>query len=260
MSEKIIISMEDLKEVDGIKNNGGIHASEQVICPVCNTAILPGDASLSCSACGIKYHPECWKTNLGCSTYGCKQVSCLRPQSAQCNSSPKAGTQVYNQNKYTTGKTYPAWIWKLLVFSVICCIIVWSWVASVETKISKYTAKQNQIATALANNKGQLINEGIIRVLFSAGVELARPDNDNSQIHDANTARYNANVQQEKDWEAKALAQQEALGREIDKLRDYRDNLVKVFLGLLVFSICLLVYGIRKHKAYNRENLNRGAC
>ena len=54
--------------------------TENNICPVCNTAIISGEASLSCSACAIKYHPECWKTNLGCSTYGCPMVGSLKPR------------------------------------------------------------------------------------------------------------------------------------------------------------------------------------
>ena len=54
--------------------------AENSICPVCNSAILPGSAFVACSTCGIKYHPECWKTNLGCSTYGCPMVGSLKPR------------------------------------------------------------------------------------------------------------------------------------------------------------------------------------
>ena len=72
--------------------------AENSICPVCNTAILPGDASLSCSACGIKYHPECWKTNLGCSTYGCPMVGSLKPR-------PKPSVKI--EPAYETPKVTP---------------------------------------------------------------------------------------------------------------------------------------------------------
>ncbi len=54
--------------------------TENSICPVCNAAIIESSSFVPCSACGIKYHPECWKTNLGCSTYGCPMVGSLKPR------------------------------------------------------------------------------------------------------------------------------------------------------------------------------------
>ena len=73
--------------------------TENSICPVCNSAILPGSAFVACSACGIKYHPECWKTNLGCSTYGCPMVGSLKPRKKKIKSdSGKPKIQSQSQN------------------------------------------------------------------------------------------------------------------------------------------------------------------
>ena len=46
-------------------------------CSICRSPIQPGEAAATCIACEIPYHAECWAANMGCATYGCKQVNCL---------------------------------------------------------------------------------------------------------------------------------------------------------------------------------------
>lgn len=48
------------------------------VCPICQTAIAPGEDALKCPECEQSHHSECWNEVGGCSTYGCKQA----PQAA----------------------------------------------------------------------------------------------------------------------------------------------------------------------------------
>jgi len=44
-------------------------------CPYCQTPIKPGIPVVTCPACQIPHHKECWEESNGCTTYGCKYVN-----------------------------------------------------------------------------------------------------------------------------------------------------------------------------------------
>ncbi len=46
-------------------------------CGVCQSPILPGEATIPCTSCSQVYHAECWYENRGCAAYGCAQVGAL---------------------------------------------------------------------------------------------------------------------------------------------------------------------------------------
>jgi hypothetical protein len=50
----------------------------QEICSVCQTPLEADDARVTCGACQLPFHDECWQENLGCSAYGCKNVGALK--------------------------------------------------------------------------------------------------------------------------------------------------------------------------------------
>jgi Prokaryotic RING finger family 1 len=45
--------------------------SQGATCPICQTPIGPGEATLVCPACDQVHHRECWTDVGGCATYGC---------------------------------------------------------------------------------------------------------------------------------------------------------------------------------------------
>jgi phage FluMu protein Com len=51
----------------------------QEMCSICQTALEEQDARITCDACGLPFHPECWQENLGCAAYGCRNVNRLKP-------------------------------------------------------------------------------------------------------------------------------------------------------------------------------------
>jgi hypothetical protein len=51
-------------------------------CSICHSPINPGESFVTCPDCAMQYHAECWQENLGCSSYGCPQVNCLKPAEA----------------------------------------------------------------------------------------------------------------------------------------------------------------------------------
>jgi Prokaryotic RING finger family 1 len=48
--------------------------SEGATCPICQTTITPGEATLVCPACDQVHHRECWSDVGGCATYGCENA------------------------------------------------------------------------------------------------------------------------------------------------------------------------------------------
>ena len=52
---------------------------EPATCSVCRSAIVTGEEQTVCPSCGLTFHSDCWKDNLGCSAYGCAQVNALQP-------------------------------------------------------------------------------------------------------------------------------------------------------------------------------------
>lgn len=49
------------------------------VCSICQTAVGADEAAAQCDSCGLPFHVECWQANLGCATYGCRNVNCLKP-------------------------------------------------------------------------------------------------------------------------------------------------------------------------------------
>lgn len=48
--------------------------ADAVICPICQTAIAPAEAVVTCTECDQVHHQDCWTEIGGCATYGCKQA------------------------------------------------------------------------------------------------------------------------------------------------------------------------------------------
>lgn len=68
----------------GVESTGGLTSParrpEKIeTCSICQTVLQPGEASTSCTACGLPFHADCWQANFGCATYGCKNVNVLKP-------------------------------------------------------------------------------------------------------------------------------------------------------------------------------------
>jgi hypothetical protein len=51
-------------------------------CSICQTDILPSEASTRCPSCHLTFHEQCWQENYGCSAYGCDQVNVLAAMAA----------------------------------------------------------------------------------------------------------------------------------------------------------------------------------
>lgn len=52
--------------------------SVHALCSICQCPPGDGEETLACPACHLPFHVECWRENLGCSTYGCPQVNVLK--------------------------------------------------------------------------------------------------------------------------------------------------------------------------------------
>lgn len=50
------------------------------VCPYCQSAIQPVEASITCRVCGIPHHEDCWTENGGCTTFGCTASPMSGPQ------------------------------------------------------------------------------------------------------------------------------------------------------------------------------------
>ena len=46
-------------------------------CSICQWKIEPNQSQVTCPACGLVFHEDCWNENRGCSAYGCSQVNVL---------------------------------------------------------------------------------------------------------------------------------------------------------------------------------------
>lgn len=47
-------------------------------CSICQCAIEPDEPLVLCDQCGLPFHDECWRDNMGCSAYGCPNVNGLK--------------------------------------------------------------------------------------------------------------------------------------------------------------------------------------
>jgi hypothetical protein len=61
-------------------------------CGVCQSPLLPGDATTQCTHCSQTYHTECWHENRGCAAYGCPEVGALdvKPEPAAPETAPSS--------------------------------------------------------------------------------------------------------------------------------------------------------------------------
>ncbi len=48
--------------------------SEGATCPICQTAVAPGEPVMVCPLCEQVHHRECWTDVGGCATYGCENA------------------------------------------------------------------------------------------------------------------------------------------------------------------------------------------
>jgi predicted RNA-binding Zn-ribbon protein involved in translation (DUF1610 family) len=77
--------------------------SQGASCPICQSPIGPGEATLVCPACDQVHHRECWTVVGGCATYGCdnapkthKTEPALAPRSAwgETKNCPACGEKI----------------------------------------------------------------------------------------------------------------------------------------------------------------------
>lgn len=54
-------------------------SGKPTVCGICQTGVQEGETCVTCAACGLTYHDECWQDNFGCATYGCAEVNALKP-------------------------------------------------------------------------------------------------------------------------------------------------------------------------------------
>lgn len=65
-------------------------------CPYCRFPLKPGEQVITCPACHLPHHADCWTENRGCTTYGCQGSAAAappsRPPMVPSTLSPTAGT------------------------------------------------------------------------------------------------------------------------------------------------------------------------
>lgn len=61
----------------------GVHpaAGDEVgkTCPYCRFPLKPGEQVMTCPACKVPHHADCWSENRGCTTYGCQGTAAPAP-------------------------------------------------------------------------------------------------------------------------------------------------------------------------------------
>ena len=68
-------------------------------CPYCRSEIEAPVETILCSDCGSPYHFECWKTNEGCSVFGCAgQIESADTQLTRVFSAPLLSTVHHIKN------------------------------------------------------------------------------------------------------------------------------------------------------------------
>lgn len=71
-----------------------VHAASEQTCSICHSPIATGEESTACPSCGLTFHADCWKENLGCSAYGCAQAGVLKPAEPAIADAPDQTTDV----------------------------------------------------------------------------------------------------------------------------------------------------------------------
>ena len=95
------------------------------LCSICQTPIQATESKTQCSECSLPFHQECWEENLGCSAYGCPNVSALQPDTnTQSDSTPplQPVTQVVASNSPTQQSEIP-WDYALLASSALAALL-----------------------------------------------------------------------------------------------------------------------------------------
>lgn len=61
----------------------GVHpaAGDEIgkTCPYCRFPLKPGEQVMTCPACKVPHHADCWSENRGCTTYGCQGSATAAP-------------------------------------------------------------------------------------------------------------------------------------------------------------------------------------
>jgi len=60
-----------------VVSSRSLDAGEAVVCPICQTAVAPGEAVLTCEGCDQVHHRDCWTEIGGCGTYGCAKAPAI---------------------------------------------------------------------------------------------------------------------------------------------------------------------------------------
>jgi hypothetical protein len=100
-------------------------ADSQAVCSICQSPILPSDATQHCPSCSQVYHAECWNDNRGCAAYGCPQVNALEPKQRRAASPLEALAEAARERTAMAEapKTPFPWEFALLGSSVVGSII-----------------------------------------------------------------------------------------------------------------------------------------
>ena len=64
-------SGDEIQTSDPTQSSLAQNTQGKMICPYCQSEILPGDDVIYCEQCNIPHHTACWNENKGCTTYGC---------------------------------------------------------------------------------------------------------------------------------------------------------------------------------------------
>jgi hypothetical protein len=92
-------------------------------CGVCQSNILPLEASTTCPSCGLHFHEECWQENYGCSAYGCSQVNVLKPPEVEAREQAAADAEAAAAIADDEPPPRTPWEFILLGVSAIAVII-----------------------------------------------------------------------------------------------------------------------------------------
>ncbi len=90
-------------------------------CSICQSPISANEQSIPCPDCGLLFHKDCWRENLGCSAYGCPQVNVLAAASGASDQASSSFIPVHVEAG-NRGDGTP-WEYLLLAGSVIGTVL-----------------------------------------------------------------------------------------------------------------------------------------
>jgi len=59
------------------------------VCSICGSDVCENEETVICPDCSTVYHESCWQENLGCATYGCKQVGAMDAKQHRARAQPQ---------------------------------------------------------------------------------------------------------------------------------------------------------------------------